>query len=301
MRSSNHSIDKYKGKVIAVIGGGISNERDISLMSAKNVEESLERLGLNWISLDPMDPKFFTTPFDIAFNCLHGQWGEDGGLQGYCELRQIPYTGPGIKATSVGLNKPIFKAVLNQLGIPVPALITSPTTYPFIVKPVSEGSSIGISIVSSRNDWETLLKKKPEVIEKNYFMEEYIVGQEVTAGVIEIDGEIVVMPILEIETANTFYDYDGKYTPGKSTYILPANIDKDTDQMIQDISREIYAYFSCKGCIRIDFMIDDTGPKVLEMNTSPGITKGSNVPAQSKAMGLSFDELVLHYLNSARD
>jgi D-alanine-D-alanine ligase len=252
------------------------------------------------IHLDPATDEFFHSSYDIAFNCLHGKWGEDGGLQGYCEVRQIPYTGPGIKATTVGLNKPLFKAVLNQIGIPVPKQLDGPTTFPCISKPASEGSSIGISIIKSKEQWDEEVKKRPEISGRNYFLEEYIVGKEVTAAVLQVNGQIVVLPILEIETTHEFYDFEVKYTAGKTNYIIPANIPDDTTKTILDISTKIYNYFDCKGCIRIDIMINEQGPKVIEMNTSPGITELSNVPAQAKAMGMSFEELMVHYLNSAK-
>ena len=133
-----------------------------------------------------------------------------------------------------------------------------------------------------------------------YFFEEYISGKEVTSGVLDINGEITVLPILEINTSNEFYDYDGKYTPGKTSFILPANITHEMKDAIHKISKQIYEYFECKGCIRIDIMIDESGPKVIEMNTSPGLTDLSDIPAQAKAMGMSFEELMIHYLNSAK-
>ena len=300
MRSSNYSIDEYKNKRIAVISGGVSSEREVSLKSGKNVFNALKGMGLNVIELDPSTSKFFEVSFDIAFNCLHGKWGEDGGLQGYCELMNIPYTGPGIKATAMGLNKPIFKSVLQQLGIPVPKQLKHPETFPCMSKPAEEGSSIGVSLIKSKNEWDEEVKKRPEILSKDYFIEEYIDGKEVTSGVIKINGDVVVLPILEIQTSHDFYDFEVKYSSGKTKYIVPANVNAETKQAIEDISKEIYHYFDCKGCIRIDMMIDENGPKVIEMNTNPGITEFSNIPAQAKAMGISFEELLVHYLNSAK-
>ena len=300
MRSSNYSIEKYKNKLIAVIGGGISSERNISILSADNVYKTLQEMGLNVIKLDPMTPEFFTTSFDIAFNCLHGKWGEDGGIQGYCEIKQIPYTGPGIKATSIGLNKPLFKSILKDIQIPVPEQYRSPTKFPLIVKPSSEGSSIGISIVKSKTEYDQLVKEKPEILSKDYFFEEFIVGQEITSGIIEIDNKPIVLPLLEIETDNEFLDYEAKYTPGKTRFICPANVTSDIKREIIKISKKIFEFFECKGCIRIDCMIDNGQPKVLEMNTSPGLTNLSDIPAQAKAMDIQFDELMVHYLNSAK-
>ena len=169
-----------------------------------------------------------------------------------------------------------------------------------VVKPVDEGSSIGVSIINSEDEWQDLKLTKPEVLSDNYFCEQYIKGRELTSGVIEIENEIVVLPILEIQTSNEFYDYDGKYTPGKSKLIVPAEISVDIEQKIQVLSKKIFKYFKCKGCIRIDIMMDADIPRVLEMNTSPGLTELSDIPAQALAMGISFDSLVLHLLSSAK-
>lgn len=300
MRSTDYQINKFKDQLIGVIAGGVSSERDISFKSATNVMNTLSKLGLNAILLDPSEEAFFTTKFDIAFNCLHGKWGEDGTLQGYLELKQIPYTGPGILATSIGLNKPIFKQVISELGIKSPkTLAEDELQFPMIVKPKSEGSSIGVSIIKSKEEWLKLIKSTPEVNGPNFFKEEFIQGIEVTSGVLEIDSKATVLPILEIQSDKDILDYEVKYTPGKCKFIIPASIDSEIQTEICDISLKIYNYFNCKGCIRLDLIIDSTGPKVLEMNTSPGLTELSDIPAQASAMGISLELLVLHYLSSA--
>ncbi|MEC8678505.1 MAG: D-alanine--D-alanine ligase [Candidatus Margulisiibacteriota bacterium] len=299
MRSSVNQLEKFKNKTVAVIGGGISNERDVSLRSAANVLRALKELGLRVVHIDPAEASFFDTEFDIAFNCLHGKWGEDGGLQGYCELRGIPYTGPGILATSIGLNKPFFKHILKQIGLPVPTLFKKPNQFPLVAKPISEGSSIGIHIVKSEKEFTELASQNPPITSDHYFFEEYISGKEVTSGVIKIADKVIVLPILELETTNEFYDFDAKYSKGKTTFILPANISNSLQAQIESISKEIYNYFNCKGCTRIDFMIKDNEPYVLEMNTNPGLTELSDIPAQAKAMGMDFNQLMIHYLESA--
>ena len=300
MRSSNHQLNELKNKKIAVVGGGISSERDVSLRSSENVFNALKSMGLNVCQLDPATPEFFTTDFDIAFNCLHGKWGEDGGLQGYCNVKQVPYTGSGIKATSVGLNKPLFKLILKSLQMPVPKQYHTELSFPMVIKPISEGSSIGVTIVKSRQEFEDITKKNPKLLSSDYFFEEYIAGQEVTSGVIEINGAIQVLPILEIKTTNDFLDFQAKYTPGLETFILPAKISKDVDDQIQALSKKIYSYFHCKGCIRIDIIIQNNNIKILEMNTNPGLTELSYIPRQAAAMGIGFNELMLHYLDSAK-
>jgi D-alanine-D-alanine ligase len=302
MRSQNYTVENIENKCIAVIGGGNSTEREVSLRSSQNVYNALKEMELNVIQLDPAERSFFSSPFDIAFNCLHGAWGEDGGLQGYCELKKIPYTGPGVLATTVGFNKPVFKSIIQTLGVPVPNIIKqkNPSSFPFIVKPVADGSSIGISIVKSEEDWQKLIIKSPEVEGAKYFKEEYLEGKEITSGVLTINGELTVLPILEINTKNEFYDYDGKYTKGKTELIVPAVIPSDVAKTVREISKKIYIHFNCKGCIRIDMIIHNGLPKVLEMNTNPGLTTLSDIPAQAKAMGIPFNELVLIYLQSAK-
>ena len=263
MRSSNNRLNWLEEKTIAVIGGGISSEREISFKSAESVSQTLQKMGLNIIQLDPMNPEFFTTNYDIAFNCLHGKWGEDGGLQGYCELKKIPYTGPGIRATSIGLNKPLFKILMKELDIQVPKQYVGDLSFPLVIKPISEGSSIGISLVRSKQAFDDLVEANPQVLSGDYFFEEYISGQEITSGVITIDGEPVVLPILEIKTSNEFLDFDAKYTKGKETFILPANLSKEIQKEVQLISKKIYEFFDCKGCIRIDMIVDNGHPKIL--------------------------------------
>ncbi len=300
MRSSNNRLNWLEEKTIAVIGGGISSEREISFKSAESVSQTLQKMGLNIIQLDPMNPEFFTTNYDIAFNCLHGKWGEDGGLQGYCELKKIPYTGPGIRATSIGLNKPLFKILMKELDIQVPKQYVGDLSFPLVIKPISEGSSIGISLVRSKQAFDDLVEANPQVLSGDYFFEEYISGQEITSGVITIDGEPVVLPILEIKTSNEFLDFDAKYTKGKETFILPANLSKEIQKEVQLISKKIYEFFDCKGCIRIDMIVDNGHPKILEMNTNPGLTNLSYIPMQAAEMGVSFEELMIHYLDSAK-
>ena len=230
---------------------------------------------------------------------MHGRWGEDGALQGYCDIKGITYTGPGIKATTIGFDKQLFKHNIHRLGIHTPAIV-DPSDKPFIIKPNSDGSSIGIHLIKSLNSYHELVKKQPELLSSDYFFEEFIDGVEVTSGVIKIDNQVKVLPILQIQTKNDFYDLDAKYTPGKTSFILPANISQKITTEIEAISTKIYQYFDCKGCIRIDMMIKNDTPYVLEMNTNPGLTELSDIPAQAKHAGIDFNELMIHYLESAK-
>ena len=300
MRSTDPRLAWLEHKKIGLISGGPSNERDVSKRSAKNVAKALAELGLKFVELDPSTEEFFTTPFDIAFNCLHGKWGEDGILQGYCESKGIAYTGPGLKATIAGYDKPMFKQVLNGLGILTPQLLEVPNQYPLIAKPKTDGSSIGIHLIKSKTEFDNVALLDDRIKSKQYFYEEYINGTEITSGVIRVNEEILVLPILEIQSKNEFYDLDAKYTPGKTTFILPASISSELELKVSKISRQIYENFDCKGCIRIDMMIRDNSPYVLEMNTNPGLTELSDIPAQARHAGIDFNELMIHYLESAK-
>ena len=216
MRSSDSRLAWLKDKKIGLISGGPSNEKDVSKRSAKNVANALNSLGINFIELDPLNPEFFSSDFDIAFNCLHGRWGEDGALQGYCDLKGIKYTGPGIKATTIGFDKQLFKRNIQHLEYKTPAIV-QPSNNPFIIKPNSDGSSIGVHLVKTLDNYHQLVDKQPELLSSDYFFEDFIDGIEVTSGVLKIDNHIKVLPILEIQSKNEFYDLDAKYTPGKTS------------------------------------------------------------------------------------
>ena len=301
MRSQNNPLNGLTDKKIAVLAGGPSNEREISFKSAENVYQSLIKQSLNAFILDVSDDQFFNTSFDIGFNCVHGKWGEDGCLQGYLEMKGVPYTGPGVMATSVGLNKPVFKTLIEAIGIKTAKQVhpNNGWTEPFVAKLISSGSSIGVHIINSSEEWVELQKETPDISSNHYFYEAYIPGREVTVGVIDINQTAMALPVLEIQTKNEFYDFHGKYTPGQSNLIVPADIDSNIENEMKQIAMNIYQYFNCKGCIRVDMIFNDSGIYVLEMNTSPGLTQLSDIPAQAKAAGISFDELVLIYLQSA--
>ena len=301
MRSQNNPLEYLKDKKIAVLAGGPSNEREISFKSAENVYQALTEQSFNAFILDVSDKAFFDTSFDIGFNCVHGKWGEDGCLQGYLEMKGVPYTGSGVMATSVGLNKPIFKTLIEASGIQTAAQVNPSNGWStaFVAKPISSGSSIGIHMVKSPDEWLELQASNPNIISRDYFYEAYIPGREVTVGIIDINNQATALPVLEIQTKNEFYDYQGKYTPGQSTLIVPADINTELERQMKQIAMDIYQLFNCKGCIRVDMIFNDSGIYVLEMNTSPGLTQLSDIPAQAKAANISFNELVLIYLQSA--
>lgn len=301
MRSKNIILEKVQEKSIAVLAGGISTERDVSFRSANNVLRSLLSMGLNARILDVSDKNFTRELYDIAFNCMHGAWGEDGHIQGYLELKGIPYTGSPCLAAAISHNKPMFKALVQTLGISVPKAVNplDRRHYPFIAKPRCGGSSIGIHIVQSPEAWAKLVGDNPIIQSPAYFYEAYVPGTEITCGIMYVDNQPYGLPILEIETNRMFYDYEGKYTPGESKLIVPARIRHSVAENVQSIGKTIANFFDCRGCVRIDMIICNDDPTVLEMNTVPGLTELSDIPAQVAADNRSFNDLMLIYLDSA--
>ena len=303
-----------KDTKIGVLCGGMSSEKEVSLRSGKNCYEALKRLGYNNVELVEVDENIAKTLVEkqikIAYIALHGKYGEDGCIQGLLEILKIPYTGCGVMASSICMNKeytkrilatcpqiPLIKSVFVQKGEDIKEK-TKNLTYPLITKPVSEGSSFGMTKVNEPNE---LVKAYDEATKYNndVLIEEFIDGFFVTVGVLENDNKIFATEILEIRTKTEWYDFDAKYTKGLSDFILPANLDETTTKLIKDLSVKAHTTAGCKGVSRVDFMIKDNKPYFLEINTSPGMTDTSDLPAQAKAMGITYDNLVSLILNSA--
>lgn len=296
----------FKGKRVAVLAGGFSEEREVSLRSGRNVLEALLQLGYNAELVDPTVSLDFSS-YDVAFNVLHGLFGEDGTVQGLLEDQKIPYTGSGVAASLLCMNKVSSKFLFEKYGIPTASfsvhlspLSTLPEgmAYPVVLKPMSEGSSVGVSIVDTDDELlahsQTLTRKYT-----TYLLEEYIKGVEVTVGIIQTP-DTVALPVLELRPANRFYDYEAKYTPGMTTFILPAEISDSDTQSIQDIAVNTFEILGCSGLGRVDFILDpEKGPFVLEVNTVPGMTNTSDLPAQAKHYGMSFETLVESILQQA--
>lgn len=300
---------------IAVLCGGLSSEREVSKRSGKNVYEALKRIGYKNVELIEVDEKIAEKLRDkgyvAAYNALHGKYGEDGCIQGILELLKIPYTGSGVMGSAICMNKeytkkvlstdkdiPLIKSVFVQKGDDVVEMCKK-LKYPLITKPVSEGSSFGMTKV---NKEEELLPAYNEAIKYNddVLIEEFINGFFVTVGVLEKEKEVFATEILEIRPKNEWYDFEAKYTKGMSDFIVPStSISKETTKKIKDISIKAHKLARCSGVSRIDYMVKDDEPYFLEINTSPGMTDISDLPAQAKVMGITYDNLVLMILNSA--
>lgn len=297
---------------IAVLCGGMSSEREVSLRSGKNVLGALQRLGYKNAQIVDVSPNIMNElkGFEYAYNTLHGKYGEDGCIQGVLEILKIPYTGCGVMSSAICMNKeytkrilatckdiPLIKSVFVRKGEDVKEAVKD-LTYPMITKPVSEGSSFGMTKVNKPEELEAAYN---EAIKFNddVLIEEFIDGFFVTVGVIGKQGEEFATEILEIRTKTEWYDFDAKYTKGLSEFIVPATgLSAEATKLVKEISVKAHQTAGCSGVSRVDFMIKDDKPYFLEINTNPGMTDTSDLPAQAKVMGIDYDHLVLMILNS---
>lgn len=307
-----------KSTRIGVLYGGLSSERDVSLISGKNCYEALRRLGYeNAVLIDvghDVARKLTDAQIELAYIALHGKYGEDGCIQGLLELMGIPYTGCGVAASAITMNKSLTKSILKDAGLPVIESVTfsqkdflkepeiaNHLPFPVMVKPISEGSSIGMSKVDA-------LAALPDAVHLAFcyadevMVEVYVPGKSLTVGVVDLpDSGSTVTPILELRpTQSEWYDLEAKYTEGGTEFILPADLPEPLTHAIQQATLQAYRAANCRGMARIDFV---TGPEhkfyILEINTIPGMTPLSDLPAQAQAMGLSYDQLVECILKTA--
>lgn len=296
---------------VMVLMGGTSTEREVSLRSGQAVSEALRSKGYEVETLDLQPDNLGEIPKarpDVVYLALHGKNGEDGTVQGYLDLLNIPYTGPGLAASAVCMNKILTKKLLAYEGLPTADFITLRKNcfsrdalvvdtiverlgLPLVVKSASQGSSIGTYIVKSADKIldaiEDAFKLDNEVL-----IEKFIDGIQLTVTVVGNDNPRVY-PIIEITAENEFYDYESKYTPGMSNHIIPARISESLKLKVETICEQAYKAAGCRGLSRIDVMADsDENPYILEINTIPGMTATSLVPDAARAIGQSFEELV---------
>lgn len=299
---------------IGVLCGGMSNERDVSLRSGKKVYESLKKQGFKNTVLIDVDEniasKLKEEKIEYAYNTLHGKFGEDGCIQGLLEILKIPYTGCGVLSSSICMDKAYTKLVLAQnKEIPLIKSVlvnkdekniiekVKDLNYPLMLKPVCEGSSIGMFCVLDNKE---LIEKFNESIKCNQdiLIEEYIEGTSCTVGVLEIDKKLIATEVLGFETKTKWYDFEAKYTPGLTKFVMGANFDSALKAKVKDIAIKAFQACKCKNVSRVDFLVDkNQTPYVLEINTSPGMTDLSDLPAQSIEIGLDYDNLVLNILS----
>ncbi len=303
---------------VAVLMGGWSAEREVSLVSGDAVATALENGGYTVTRVDvqrdlgALVSALAPRP-DAVFNALHGHGGEDGCIQGVLEMMQIPYTHSGVLASAIAMDKPATKTLLRSLGVPSPeGIVVTPETLngisvpfppPYVVKPAAEGSSVGVHIMqpgdnrfpSDEFDAGTRL-----------LIERYVPGRELTVGVMGFTGGIAeAMTVTEIQPRQGFYDYEAKYTDGRAEHIVPAQIPNEITAAVKQIAVIAHQTLGCSGVTRSDFRWDDSqagakGLYFLEINTQPGMTPLSLVPEQAAYLGLSFADLVSWLVEGAQ-
>ena len=301
-------------KKIAVLVGGPSSEAEVSRRSGKNVFNALLQLGYKNTEIIEVDKNLTenlkTKKIEVVYNAMHGKYGEDGCIQGLLEVMGIPYTGCGVLASSVGMNKEYTKNILKGANIPLIQSVLvrkgedykekiKNLKYPFMLKPVSEGSSIGMFKVNNEKEMEECFQKSAQY-GQDVMVEEYLIGKGATVGVLEdAENGLFATEILEFRTKTEWYDFEAKYTAGMTEFILPAELSKEMTQKVKAIAIEAFKACACRGVSRVDFLIANNIPYVLEINTSPGMTDLSDLPAQAKAMGIDYNSLVQIILNGA--
>ncbi len=326
-----------KVRKVGLILGGASPEREVSLLSARSVYDALLSNNIEVVLVDPAlgtdqlenPDDFFANSnnknvakenyikslqtglladVDIVFNALHGKWGEDGTIQSLFELEGIPYTGSGVLASSISMNKAFSKVMFKHNGVStaewfvvdkeninlsdIDEFITNTFDYPCVIKPNDQGSAIGLSICHSFSELDDAIKTASAYC-CNIIIEDYIGGHEITVGILGLHS----YPVLEIKPKHDFYDYTCKYTHGMSEYEVPAKFPEKTLKQIQDQAMKAFTAVGCKVYGRVDFRLSENlEPYCLEVNTLPGLTSTSLLPKTAKADGLSFEELILQII-----
>jgi D-alanine-D-alanine ligase len=293
--------------------GGKTPEHEVSISSGKKVVESLDPEKFEAISLViSKDGKGFEKIFEIkpevVFIAMHGPFGEDGTVQEMLETIGIPYTGAGVLASAIGMDKPVFRKIMQAEGIAIPKFlvltresdvseIKEKFQFPVVVKPSSQGSSVGVSIVHKEKELKEALEKAfqygPRVL-----VEEYLSGTEVSCGVLG-NRDPIALPVVEIVPKNEFFDYEAKYCDGMCDEIVPARIDPKLAKEIQDTVIKVYKAIGCQGFGRVDMIISNGKPYVLEINTIPGLTPASLFPKEAAAAGITYPELIEKLINFA--
>jgi D-alanine-D-alanine ligase len=292
---------------VAVLMGGWSNERPVSLMSGNGIADALEKCGYTVSRLD-MDrdvaARLTELAPDVVFNALHGVPGEDGSVQGMLDLMGIPYTHSGMVTSVIAIDKELTKQRLVPAGIPMPLgkIVQSDTLFdadplprPYVLKPINEGSSVGVAIVTDESSYGNPIAHDavgPWQDFATLLAEPFIKGRELTCAV--LGGKALC--ITELKPKSGFYDFEAKYTDGMTDHICPAEIPQDITDYMMDLALKAHNLLGCKGASRTDFRWDDelgkAGVFVLETNTQPGMTPLSLVPEQAKHMGISYEQLV---------
>lgn len=314
-------VSDITGLKVAILAGGWSDEREVSLASGHEVLSALREAGCEEVSLiDVADygaiDEIAHGGYDVAFVALHGEYGEDGCMQGLLELLHIPYTFSGVEASAMAMDKWAAKGVYQRAGIPTPAGVTATAGHaddgtwvasvteslglPMFVKPASNGSSFGITRVTRREDLPCAVRKACEADRRGTaLVEAAVTGTEVTVPVIG-NGSPVALPVIEIATGAEFYDSTVKYEPSELHHVIPARLPRDVTEATQELAVRAHKALGCRGCSRSDFIIDGDGnPMILETNTIPGMTAASLLPDSARHAGIPFPDLCRMFVEMA--
>ena len=313
-------LSKLKGKKIAVLYGGISEEREVSLRSGSNVYEaimSFKELRDNCILIDVQNHYDVVEilkkeKVEYCYNILHGTFGEDGSIQGLLDCLGIKYTGENTLLSALCMNKVytkriwkssnistvdfiLLKDVISVTDKEVRAYNNCSINYPMILKPICSGSSVGVSLIHNRAEFDKILYDIGDN-NYNYFIEPFIKGREVTVGISRgFDNSIDILPLLGINSKNEIYDYDAKYTPGKTELEVPAKVSTEIEELIKLECSRAYEVLGCEGLCRIDVMIgEDNSINLMEINTQGGMTNTSDIPAMAKSANIAFEDIILY-------
>ena len=298
---------------VAVLMGGWSSEREVSLSSGQGVVQALKELGYNVTPIDvtldlPSLVAQLSPPQrpDVEFKALHGVGGEDGVIQGVLEMLQIPYTHSGVTASALAMNKILSRQIFERHSIPVPPWVIvpfeqlqrhHPMDYPYVIKPIGEGSSRGVTLVFNQTDYEKAIHEWQ--FGEHVLIEQYIPGREIHVAIVNDKA----VGAIEIRPVSGFYDYTAKYTLGQADHIMPAPLSQTAHQQALEIAERAHQLLGCKGVSRADFryhdLADDPVFYLLEMNTQPGMTPLSLVPEITTYYGLSYNNLVQQLIETA--
>ena len=308
---------ELRAKRIAVLAGGESGERQVSLRTGQMVLEALQRQGYEAMLVDPncnLGEQLRHVGAEVVFNALHGGRGEDGTVQGALEMLGLPYTGSRVLASAVTLDKVVTKRLLLAAGVLTPAWVVcdgeadigacaaraeAELGLPAVVKPVNEGSSLGVHIAGTAEELRTSLEDDITTY-GSAFVESFVVGTELTVGILGVGAGRRALPVLELRPKRAFYDYEAKYTAGLTELVVPADVPPDDALRAQALALRAHALCGCRGISRVDMHLDGEGRLwVHEVNSMPGLTQTSDVPAEAMAAGMTYDELIVEVLASA--
>lgn len=300
---------------VALLAGGKSGERDISLISGKAVYDALVNAGFSVTEIDPASKedlvKLVSGNFDVAFLALHGKFGEDGTIQGMLEILDIPYTGPNVWSSATAIDKAKTKLVYERIGVPTPRSVMLLDPHEMsaeevvrefgtscVVKAATEGSALGVYLCNSLEEIREALKKVFEIDDK-VLVEAMITGEEYTVGVLGTENPRV-LPVIQIIPINDFYDFESKYAEGGSKHVCPAPLSAELTKKAQDIALLAHQGLECEGVSRTDLLLDAEGNFwALETNTIPGMTPTSLLPDAAQSVGMDFTELCITLIEDA--